>query len=151
MKSNQPTDFFNHVIATDGCWYWKGARSGPRYGSFNIAGKKVKAHRFSWELVNGKIPMGMVVMHSCDNGMCVNPDHLSLGTQKDNALDRENKGRGNQPAGSAVAASKLTEQEVTEIRALYTSGSTQVALAQRFGVVQTTISKIILRKQWQHI
>jgi hypothetical protein len=75
-----------------GCWEWTGGlRRG--YGLIQADGKTVSVHRVSWELANGPIPVGMQVLHRCDNGKCLNPDHLFIGTQKDNIEDAVNKGR----------------------------------------------------------
>lgn len=76
------------------CILWKGKTwSQGRYGYLSFNGKTISAHRHSWELVNGKIPKGMIVCHKCDVGLCVNPDHLFLGTHKDNMQDCAKKGR----------------------------------------------------------
>ena len=86
------------------CWEWKGARNQYGYGIIRHEGRVLRAHRWAWSLVNGPIPEGLVVMHSCDNRGCVNPDHLSVGTQADNLRDMWAKGRaGGTPAAQAVA------------------------------------------------
>lgn len=74
------------------CWLWIGANNGM-YGKFNFAGICVSAHRVSWELHRGEIPEEMDVLHTCDTPLCVNPDHLWLGTKKDNQQDSIRKGR----------------------------------------------------------
>lgn len=85
--------FMRHVeYADNGCWDWKGSKS-RGYGKLNINGKQKRAHRVSYEMFKHKIPPGLVVMHSCDNPGCVNPDHLSTGTQNDNIQDMIKKGR----------------------------------------------------------
>lgn len=84
--------FWKKVVKSEGCWLWNGgvydAADEPTYGSFQ--GKN--AHRFSWELHNGTIPPGLFVLHKCDVKPCVRPDHLYLGTRKDNARDFNERG-----------------------------------------------------------
>lgn len=77
----------------NGCWIWKSSKTNSGYGKFNIRGKHMVAHRYSYELYKGSIPKGMCICHSCDNKLCVNPEHLWIGTQKDNIQDCKNKGR----------------------------------------------------------
>jgi hypothetical protein len=89
-------DFFeNKVITEDGCWNWTKSRISNKYGKFSIGKKNIYAHRHAWFLVNGEIPDGLFVCHKCDNMLCINPDHLFLGTAQDNARDRTLKNRNN--------------------------------------------------------
>lgn len=88
--------FWSKVNKTDTCWFWTASTVGKstyRYGGFWYKGKTVRAHRFSYEETYGPIPKGMKVLHKCDNPLCVRPDHLFLGTDADNNLDRSLKGR----------------------------------------------------------
>ena len=83
------TRFWSHVDKSgigQGCWNWKGPKSGIGYGGFNIYGKKFRAHRFSYELVKGNIPEGLELDHLCRNKLCVNPSHLEAVTQRINQL-----------------------------------------------------------------
>lgn len=80
-----------------GCWVWK-TDCVHGYGSFWLQGKVYRAHRASYMLFSGVIPLGMNVLHTCDNPSCVNPQHLFLGTQQDNMTDKRLKGR--QPEGA---------------------------------------------------
>jgi hypothetical protein len=75
------------------CWGWSGGRSGSGYGSFGLGKSSMGAHKFSYELHNLPVPIGLVVRHSCDNRLCVNPAHLSVGTYKDNTRDMAERGR----------------------------------------------------------
>lgn len=81
------------MLGDNECWPWLGARSGGRYGNFRMPSRAVAAHRFAYELWKGPILDGNVIMHACDNTICMNPTHLSQGTMADNMHDRDNKGR----------------------------------------------------------
>lgn len=83
----------------EGCWLWTGTPAGGRYGNFKTGRgrESTTAHRFAWELTYGPIPIGMFVCHRCDTPKCVRPDHLFLGTARENTRDMLEKGRhGNQ-------------------------------------------------------
>jgi hypothetical protein len=85
--------FWKYVNKTDGCWLWTGAIGGSGYGLLGVENRNVPAHRLSWQIHNGPIPDGLLVCHTCDNPPCVNPAHLWLGTNLDNARDKMAKGR----------------------------------------------------------
>jgi len=94
--------FLSKIKKTKNCWFWLGSlRKGKmKYGRFAVSHRKnVIAHRFSYELYKGKIPDGLLVLHSCDNPSCVKPGHLFIGTQKDNMQDMVKKGRGKNGSG----------------------------------------------------
>ncbi len=137
----------------EGCWLWTAAkvsnRGGSMYGWFDGRG----AHRVSWEIANGPIPIGIEVLHHCDNPLCVRPAHLFLGTQSDNLLDCVSKGR----MGMGRRA-KLTLSQVKEIRKAYAvkQGLPQQSriitfgqLAERFGVAARTIRHIVNNETWK--
>lgn len=86
--------FYQKVQKTESCWLWKGALTSRGYGSLGDgAGKKISAHRYSYILHRGEIPEGLIVCHTCDVRECVNPDHLWVGTYKDNVNDMFAKNR----------------------------------------------------------
>lgn len=139
----------------DGCWRWIGATDAYGYGY--IQSKRVgqvprvknwKAHRVSWEIAHERlVPVGMFVLHHCDNPPCVNPAHLYVGTKRDNARDRARRGRGRESRqfGEANPKAKLTDADVLAIRSAYDDGATQDALAAQYGVAQPHISRIVRR------
>src|SRR5882724_10638977 len=123
-----------------GCWIWLGMQqSGKEYGLFYWKRKTVKAHRASWTLYRGVIPAGMHVCHKCDLPMCVNPDHLFLGSHSDNMADMMKKGRGNAPRGSHNGNSKLNEELVRQIRSLNFNGLCGAVIARQMGVNKSTV------------
>lgn len=123
--------------------------------------KTEAAHRVSWELSFGPVPEGLCVLHKCDNPPCVRPDHLFLGTHKNNAEDRDRKGRGfrgripentARQRGSKNQNAKLDEQKVIAIREEYAAGEvSQTALAEKNGVNQTKISDVVCGRTWSHV
>src|ERR1700679_3623588 len=129
-----------------GCWLWFGTEDGHEYGSVWFSGRPHKAHRVFWTLTFGEIPRGLFVLHKCDTPACCNPDHLFLGTHKENMIDMVSKGR--QQRGTKHPKSILTDGKVLEIRKRYRKykhGSTS-GLAREFGVSKSMISFIVLHK-----
>lgn len=134
------------------CWEWRGTvNSVHGYGYIRIKGHNYRAHRVSYMILTSKvIDDGMILMHSCDNKICVNPDHLSEGTYKENMEDASKKGR--MVHGEAVHSAKLTEDKVREIRLKYTPRKYSFQrLAEDYGVTQNAIRELILRKTWRHV
>lgn len=127
------------------CWEWMASRSKKGYGHFCLSGKCWQSHRLSWYIAFNNIPDKIMVLHSCDNRCCVNPDHLSLGTNDDNMKDMVKKGR----QGIRVVHRKLTYEQAEEIRQRYEAeGVYQFELAFEYGVCQRTINNIIHRRVW---
>lgn len=148
-KRNAPVAerFWSKVNTTGTCWIWTDSVNVEGYGRFKAFGKDRRAHRFAFELVNGPIPSGYHVCHHCDNPSCVRPDHLFLGTDKDNKDDCVKKGR--QPKGITNGRAKLNEVQVLEIR---TNNSISIAnLARRYNVDEKSIRRIRARETWKHI
>jgi hypothetical protein len=133
-----------------GCWIWTGCLFDNGYGVFRIGGKNKKAHRFSYELSKGVIPDGLVVCHRCDNKMCVNPDHLFLGTMQDNVTDMVTKGRKHYPKGELHGQAKLCASDVLHIRENARRGNHKIIAAQ-LGISPSYIGSILRRDKWAHI
>lgn len=145
--------FWSKVKKTDKYWLWTGyTLPFPlRYGRFMFQGKVRLAHRVSYEMEKGNIPDDMLVLHKCDVPPCVNPDHLFLGTTKDNAIDREMKHRGGDFRGEKSSTAKLTKNKVLEIRRRVLERETLPSLAKTFGVCIGAIRHIVYRRNWRHI
>jgi hypothetical protein len=98
FQSEDIQRFLRKVAKSDGCWQWLASLRGKTgYGAFKIGGKVMDAHRISYMIHKGAIPLGMLVCHECDNRQCVNPEHLWLGTYSDNWRDALNKKRASIP------------------------------------------------------
>jgi hypothetical protein len=141
--------FWSKVEKSGDCWKWR-ANTRKGYGSIKVNRKELYAHRHSWEIHNGAIPPGLSVLHKCDNPLCVRPDHLFIGTQKDNMSDCSNKGRSGRTLGEQNVFAVLKENEVLEIRKL-AGVIPQCEIAKRFNVKDAAVSKIILRRTWRHL
>lgn len=141
--------FWRFVEKSDGCWLWTGhtisSPGGTRYGGFRSTRQQnsIRAHRYAFQLAYGPIPVGMLVLHTCDVGICVRPDHLYLGTAKDNARDRDSRGRANTARGEKAGGAKLTGSQVLQIRESYGRGNKQRDIAAEYGVTQSAISRIV--------
>ena len=145
--------FLNSILVPmdeNGCMVWNAAKRGG-YGRFKSSDKVVSAHRFSYELYEGEIPDGKILLHKCDNPSCVRPDHLEVGTYQDNARDRVSKHRHKVMNGEANGMAKLTEEQVIEIKRKLKKGYYCDDLANEFQVDHTTISKINTEKLWRHV
>ncbi|KFB68876.1 HNH endonuclease [Candidatus Accumulibacter vicinus] len=157
--------FWSYVKVTgpDECWLWQGARAGgrfrtkgsPVYGTFKTKNPRAQvfSHRFSLALSLGvlphDLPQGKVVRHSCDNPLCCNPAHLSLGTQKENMSDMVAQGK--QRKGKDVPGAKLNPEKVQEIRERVAAGESRASVSQEFNVCVTNVTNIVNRKIWRHV
>lgn len=140
-----------------GCADWLGKTDRAGYGVVCILplGKYLKAHRVAWMLANGRqIPAGLVVMHSCDRPICVSPDHLSVGTQRENMRGCAERGRARGAQGQCNHRAKIQPEQVDEIRRRRAAGETCAALGREFGVGRDQISRITnpkaSRPNWRH-
>ncbi len=151
--------FFSKVAMTanpDKCWEWLGGKSKSGYALFCVNLSKgnrpsVRASRVMYFIHTGEHPTGKMVCHSCDNPNCVNPNHLFLGTPKDNTQDMIKKGRKFVAKGEKVSTSKLTAEQVLIIRERRNNGALLRELAKDYSLDMTSISLIIRRRNWKHI
>lgn len=152
-------DFWKRVAkgSPDECWEWQRARNerhaGRDYGIMWVNGKKWKTHVFSYVLHFGPVN-GLWVLHRCDNPPCCNPNHLFLGTCKDNVHDMISKGRAVRERGEDRYNARLTEDDIREIRrrcVRWDKLNSQTALAKEFGVYHTMIHAIITGRRWKHV
>jgi len=150
-KPKNPVDrFWSHVEKTDSCWNW----SGKTRGRFRLGGKKdpvVSPYRYAFELLVGEIPKGMLICHKCDNPRCVNPDHLFIGTARDNTKDMYSKGRGVNNRGENCGTSKLTEKDVLEIRELVKWGVSKPRISTVYSVSTRQVYAVLRRENWSHV
>lgn len=145
----------NYIDKSGDCWLWTSHTNEKGYGLLSVGrGKQVRVHRYMYELYKGQIPDGLHVLHKCDVRRCCNPDHLFLGTQKDNMEDASKKGRIGYKSfnGESHHNSKLKKEDVIEMRKLWESGSFfQSELAKRFNVTQQVVSKVVNFKAWKKL
>lgn len=132
----------------DECWNWTAYKMKSGHGQLRLRGKIVYAYRLAYFLENGPFDDNLCILHKCDNGACVNPAHLFIGTQSDNMDDKVAKKR--HTVGTAVSG-HLTEQNIEDIKRLYSTGNyTQRSLGFKFKVHQATIGRIVNGLRWRH-
>lgn len=143
-------DRFNrsYMVASNGCWEWTRYCAADGYGSACFMSRVIAAHRLSWILHRGEVPVGKFVLHTCDNRRCVNPGHLWIGTLKDNAIDMHRKSRNADIRGEKNHRAKLTAEAITRIR---NDRRLLRLVAADHGVSQSQICLIKNRKAWRHI
>ena len=160
--TNQEGRFWNKIELAGGgeCWLWTGATS-RGYGVIWFDGKYQKSHRVAWQIAHGSIPSGMCVLHKCDVRHCCNPDHLFVGTIAENNADRSAKGRDaaglshgrftrpeRTPRGERHWNSKLSMNDIREIRQMISRGISQRNIAYEFDVAHSTIGRIYREENW---
>ncbi len=160
------------------CLEWGGYRDKDGYGIFHVNRHPYRAHRIAYLMAYGDLP-NLFVLHACDNPCCVRPEHLHLGTQKDNMREMVGRGRSLRGAassrrryperyprgdahharakpeclarGSRHGRARLTEEAVTQIRAAAARGESRASLARRFGVSYDTVRLVCNRVTWRHV
>jgi hypothetical protein len=148
MRKTQPARdrLLRHVTVIErGCWIWTGGAD--VYGSMWYNGRHMGAHRASYLIHHGPIPDGMHVCHRCDTPLCVNPDHLFIGSRRDNMHDASVKGRTAQ--GHRAGAAKLTWEAVGDIRRANPRTEVEMAaVCARYGINRRTLYRIVRRETW---
>ena len=137
-KSDTKKRFLKMVhVAANGCHEWTSTLHRDGYGKFYYEGSQAQAHRVAYTLFVGKIPEKMFVCHHCDNRKCVNPKHLYAGTPKQNMADKIARFKG------LWGRMKYTTKQIEECKRLYSSGMSQVDVAKKLGMDQTTVSRFV--------
>ena len=133
------------------CWLWTASCAGKGYGQMKLPKQRKQeySHRLAYMIYKGPIEDNQYVCHTCDNPKCCNPDHLFLGTCKDNLQDMKAKNR--HLCGTKNAQAKLTEEDVVKIRQCLAIGMPQWKIARAFGVGQMAISRIKTGLRWAHV
>lgn len=151
LKSNDILRFWSKVKKTKYCWEWQASTDTSNYGLFRFKGKLQKAHRFSYFLHFG-VSNELCVLHKCDNTLCVNPDHLFLGTRKENNEDRDRKNRHIKFLGSGHPCAKLTDSDIIAIRREHDLGSSnKKEMAVKYKINYAHLCRIIRRASWKHL
>lgn len=171
IKSQIGNRFWQKLDKSDECWIWKGKKYrngyGQAYGGRRPNGKTFErlAHRMAYELAFGTIPEGLCVCHKCDNRLCCNPDHLFLGTQKENLQDMVKKGRAvkaedswthKQPErvrrGMTHHTTRISDDDVRHIRARWAQGNISYAeLGREMNLSSGAIWNIVNNVTWRHV
>lgn len=177
IPSHTIARFWSKVRRGDGCWEWLARVDRGGYGIFSLTREKlVRSHRLSWLLAGQSDPGAACLLHRCANHRCVRPDHLYVGSLHELKTGRPQReptpplwlgprrpaprgeahwtrrDRGRVPRGERSNLSKLTEEDVLEIRRLHASGRHRNAdLSAMFGVAERSIYHIVRRKTWTHL
>ena len=147
MRDTLETRLLAKLDRSNGCWLWKGSLFKTGYGQIAIEkGRPGYTHRVSYELFCGYIPAHLYVLHRCDVRNCCNPEHLFLGTQKENVHDMIAKGK--QPIGEKHVGHKLTDKQIQEI---ISSPLSSLKLSSEYGVSSSLIRRIRRGERWRHI
>lgn len=151
LYQREPRFWSKAHLRDSGCLEWTRQLNHSGYGAVRVGDQKWAAHRRAWQLAYGDIPPGLNVCHRCDNRKCIHPDHLFLGTQRDNLADMTAKGRRAVVQGEQHPFHKITADDVRAIRAGISAGATQMDMARRYGVSKAVVRRIVVRHAWAHV
>ena len=141
-----------YVVSENGCWNWVATKDKQGYGMLSHhRGKQIRAHRASYEFHVAKIPEGLLVCHSCDNPSCINPNHLFVGTPKENTRDMLDKNRRPVLRGERHPNAKLTNDQVSQIKQLRSENRPLKEIASQFNISFQTVSSITKGTTWNRI
>ena len=136
------------------CWIWPGAKESAGYGHIRYYGEIYKAHRLSYEAHKGKIPKGQLIRHTCDTPSCCNPNHLLLGTVKDNMRDAIERGSFVFPItiyGEAHHEARFSKKDIPTVRKRFEQGDSMRSIARDYGVSHEAVRKIVRLETWVHV
>ena len=164
LTENDKTRFWEKVDKTpiSGCWIWTRAKTRNGYGNFGIGSRNFASHRIAFTICKGEIPFGVLVCHDCpfgDNPECCNPDHLFLGTHKENGQDAAKKGRSTRgrkhpnqtKRGENARRVRFKNEDILNMRRLSREGMTNVAIGKLYNAATPHVWGIVNRKLWTHI
>lgn len=141
----------SRIEKKDSCWMWKGSKNEHGYGTLAINRKTFFAHRISFQEFVSEIPKNRCLLHKCDTPLCVNPDHLRIGTRSENAKEMYEKKRNRCQRGEQRYCAKLKEVDVKKIKVMLSQGLKQQEIADLFGVHNCSISNIKTGVTWKHV
>lgn len=147
MAPDRVALFWSRTARDGTCLVWTAGRTKRGYGAFRVGGRDIAAHRVSYELSVGPVPAGMVVRHTCDRSLCVEPTHLIVGTQRDNMQDKFLRSR-DRVRGEENSNARLSTRDVIRIRELRASGVRVARLAEQFSIKSTDVCKIASGRTW---
>lgn len=156
LSERERFELFTEPVPWSGCWIWLGTidvrPTHLPYGKFWVGatGRSIPAHRASWRIYRGEVPRGKLILHQCDVACCVNPDHLFIGTQRENTQNMIDKARHLRMVvsrrGEKNNFAKVSASDVESIRA---DTRSQRLIAADYGITQPAVSLIKLRKNWR--